>query len=150
MHSFSNTSGELLYLQIPNQILLKMQQSKRENVSDLLRSKATSVNEIEERCGVSFKIVYNVRTKLSKSQSLKHHRVAGRPMKMSKNNKISLSFKLQNNPCISVRSLSSEFQTTQGINISRESVRRTMKIMGFSKKTPIKGRGITPPPRMKK
>ena len=65
---------------------------------------------------------------------------------MSKNNKISLSFKLRNNPRISVRSLASEFQTTQGINISRESVRRTMKNMGFSKKTTIKGPGITPPP----
>ena len=48
-----------------------------------------------------------------------------------------------------MRSLASEFQTTRGINISRESVRRTMKNMGFSKKTPIKGPGITPP-RMKK
>ena len=62
MHSFSNISGELLYLQVPNQILLKMQQSKRENVSELLRSKATTVNEIVKRCGVSLETVYDVRT----------------------------------------------------------------------------------------
>ena len=82
MHSSSNISGELLYLQIPNQILLKMQQNKRENVSELLRSNVTTVNDIEKRCGVSLKTVYNVGTKLSKSQSLKHHKEAGRPMKM--------------------------------------------------------------------
>ena len=49
-----------------------------------------------------------------------------------------------------MRSLASEFQTTQGINIPRESVRRAMKNMGFSKKTPIKGPGITPPQNEKK
>lgn len=121
-----------------------MQQSKRENVSELLKSKTTTVKEIAKRCGVSLKTVYNVRTKLSKLQSLKHRKGAGRPMKMSKNNKISLSFKLRNNPRISVRSLANEFQASQGLNISRESVRRTIKSMGFSKKTPIRGPGITP------
>ena len=65
-------------------------------------------------------------------------------MKMSKNRKISLAAKLRKNPRISVRRLASEFQVTQGLDISRESVRRTIKCMGLYKRIPIRGPGITP------
>ena len=108
------------------QILHKVQQSKREKVTEMLRSKTTTLNEIAKRCDVSLKTVYNIRTKLSKSQSAG----AARPMKMSKNNKNSV-IKLRKTPCISVRSLANEFQVTQGLNISRESVYRKIKSMGF-------------------
>ena len=64
-------------------------------------------------------------------------------MKMSKNRKISLAAKLRKNPRISVRRLASEFQVTQGLDISRESVRRTIKCMGLYKRIPIRGPGIT-------
>ena len=71
--------------------LQKMQESKREEVSKLLKSNATTSNEIAERCQISLKTVYNVRTRISKSRNLKHCKGAGRPAKLSKNSKISLT-----------------------------------------------------------
>ena len=111
-----------------------MQHSKRERVSELLISKTTIVNEIAKRCGGLMKTVYYVKAKISMSQSLKHRKGAGRLIQMSENIKISLAFKLRNNPLISVRSLASVFQVTQGLNISKESVHRTIKSMGFLRK----------------
>ena len=67
-----------------------MQQSKVKNVSELLISK-TTMNVTAKRCGGLMKAVYNVKAKVSMSQSLKHRKGAGRPMKMSKNNKISIT-----------------------------------------------------------
>ena len=60
-----------------------MQQAKRKEVSELLKLKTTTMNAIAKRCGVSLKTVYNVKAKLSSSQSLKHRRRGGRPMEMS-------------------------------------------------------------------
>ncbi|KAI6661979.1 hypothetical protein LOD99_9649 [Oopsacas minuta] len=62
---------------------------------------------------------------------------------MPKNSKISLAAKLRKNPRVSVRRIAIEFQVTQDLDISRESVRRTIKSMGLSKKVPIRGPGIT-------
>ena len=119
-----------------------MQQSKREEVSRLLKSNTTTPAEIAKRCKVSLNTVYNVKTKISKSRNLKHCKGAGIPAKLSKNKK-SLSFKLRNNPRISVKSLANEFRVTQGLEIPRELVRRTIKSMGFSKKMQVRGPGIT-------
>ncbi|KAI6647757.1 hypothetical protein LOD99_8598 [Oopsacas minuta] len=63
---------------------------------------------------------------------------------MSKNIKISLAAKLRKSPRVSVRKIASEFQVTQGLDISRESIRRTIKSMRLSKKVSIRGPGITP------
>ncbi|KAI6658870.1 hypothetical protein LOD99_15196 [Oopsacas minuta] len=125
-----------------------MQQAKRQDVSELLILKTTTIKSIAKRCGASLKTVYNVKATMSDSIYLKHRKGAGRPMKMSKNNKISLAAKLRKNPRVSVRRIASEFQVTQGLDISRESIRRTIKSMGLSKKVPIRGPGITP--RMRK
>ncbi|KAI6659889.1 hypothetical protein LOD99_14229 [Oopsacas minuta] len=125
-----------------------MQQANRQEVLELLKLKTTTIKSIAKRCGVSLKTVYNVKATVTDSKNLKHRKGAGRPMKMAKHNKIFLAAKLRKNLRVSVRSIASEFQVTQGLDISSESIRRTIKSMGLSKKVPIRGPGITP--RMRK
>ncbi|KAI6656221.1 hypothetical protein LOD99_1554 [Oopsacas minuta] len=88
-----------------------MLQAKRQEVSELLKLKTTTIKSIAKRYGVSLKTVYYVKATVSDSKNLKHRKGAGRPMIMSKNNKISLAAKFRKNPRVSVRRIASEFQT---------------------------------------
>ena len=92
----------------------EMQQIKREEVSEYLVANKHSIKQISVRCGVSLKSVCNVRAKLQCGEKLDHKKGAGRPMKLTESDRISLGIKLRNQPRISLRTLKSQFKLERG------------------------------------
>ena len=64
--------------------------------------------------------------------------------KIARNDKISLSLVVKNNPRVSLRSMANNLNSSRGLNVSHETVRRTLIKMGYSKKAPVRGPNITP------
>ena len=120
-----------------------MQQSRREEVARYILFRKHTVRNIAEACQVSLKSVYNVRAKLRNGESLNPKKGAGRKWKLDSSNRISLEKKLKNHPRISLRALKSQFKVEKGIDISHESIRKTAKKIGYSKKTAIRGPWIS-------
>ena len=71
-----------------------MQRIQRENIAKDL-TKVHSCKQIAERCKVSLKTVYNVRTKLKNGDSMKHKKGGGRKQKLHRNERIRLVFRMK-------------------------------------------------------
>ena len=127
-----------------------MQRIQRENIAKDLLTKVHSCKQIAERCNVSLKTVYNVRTKLKNGDSMKHKKGGGRKQKLHRNERIRLVFRMKKQPRTSLRTLKSQLKLERGLDVSHETIRRTAKKLGYSKKVAIRGSGITPANEIKR
>ena len=75
---------------------------------------------------------------------MEHRKGAGQKCKIARNDKISLSLVVKNNPRVSLRSMANNLNSSRGMNVSHQTVRRTLIKMGYSKEAPVRGPNITP------
>ena len=110
-----------------------MTQEKRKQITTLLNSGISCISKISKDVGVSRLTVYRVKKRFEENGPLKHQKGAGRPSNVR--NKISYSCAryVQHDKQKPVREIASEISQKRGLEVSKSTVYRCLKDMGYSK-----------------
>ena len=112
------------------------EQVNRDKISILYQSGITNAMEVSRRTGIPKSTVYRTISKLNTKISIMRERGSGKGRVINKNDTISLVKLARNNRRMSIRKLTSKFNTTRSNTYSRETVRQHLKRLGHTERLP--------------
>ena len=109
-------------------------QVNRDRISILYQSGISNAMEVTRRTGIPKSMVYRTISKLNAKISIMRERRSRKGRVIVKNDTISLVKLARNNRHMSIRKLTSKFNTTRSNTYSRETVRQHLKRLGHTRK----------------
>ena len=109
------------------------QHSKRHQIQTLLEAEKCSIAEIANQVGVARYTVYRLKNRIEQNEPLVHKKGGGRPANKCDKIKYSCAKYIQHDAQKPVREIASEIHSKSGISVSKSTVHRCLKGMGYSK-----------------